>query len=288
LFAVLVIAMAAIIWTVVVLAPTRLVENDLESRSKTVLSPAELLKAKNDVRATLLQGLAGGFLFVGLFFTYRTIQVNREGQITERFTHAIDQLGADEVEVRSGGIYALERIARDSHPDHGPVMEVLTAFLRERARRDKNLTENELLTFIFTGEKRCAADLQAAATVIGRRKARNDPPDHRLDLSGVKLTKAHLPYANLREAELSHAHLQKAVLTHASLQEAVLFKADLQHALLMDSDLRDAVLVNANLQEATLRGANLHEANLRGANLRNANLIGVRNLTRNQLDWGAD
>jgi hypothetical protein len=28
-----------------------------------------------------------------LYFTWRTLQVNHEGQITERFTRAIDQLG---------------------------------------------------------------------------------------------------------------------------------------------------------------------------------------------------
>jgi hypothetical protein len=34
--------------------------------------------------------------------------------------------------VRLGGIYALERIARDSESDHWAVMEVLTAFVREQ------------------------------------------------------------------------------------------------------------------------------------------------------------
>src|SRR3954471_10607316 len=42
-----------------------------------------------------------------------------QGQITERFTRAIDQLGATDdkgnkrLEIRLGGIYALERISRD-------------------------------------------------------------------------------------------------------------------------------------------------------------------------------
>lgn len=29
--------------------------------------------------------------------------------------------------------YALERVARDSRPDHGPIMEILTAFVRHGA-----------------------------------------------------------------------------------------------------------------------------------------------------------
>ena len=52
---------------------------------------------------------------------------------TDLFTRAIDQLGSEKLEVRLGGIYALERIARDSEKDHGPIMEVLVAFVRLHA-----------------------------------------------------------------------------------------------------------------------------------------------------------
>ena len=62
------------------------------------------------------------------------MQLNREGQITERFTHAIDQLGNTGVDVRLGGIYALERIANDSPRDRETIFEVLAAFIRERSR----------------------------------------------------------------------------------------------------------------------------------------------------------
>ena len=48
---------------------------------------------KKDLVLALAQILAGTALLSGLYFTWRTLQVNREGQITERFTRAIDQLG---------------------------------------------------------------------------------------------------------------------------------------------------------------------------------------------------
>lgn len=41
----------------------------------------------------LAQILVGAALLSGLYFTWRTLQVNRESQITERFTRAIDHLG---------------------------------------------------------------------------------------------------------------------------------------------------------------------------------------------------
>jgi hypothetical protein len=104
----------------------------------------------------LTAGVAGA---VGIFFTWRgqritqeslrdtrenneeNLRLAREGQITERFTRAIDQLGATDeannkkLEIRLGGIYALERIAGDSLAmedspgrDYSTVMEVLTAY----------------------------------------------------------------------------------------------------------------------------------------------------------------
>jgi hypothetical protein len=54
--------------------------------------------------------------------------------VTDRYTKAIEQHGSDKLDVRIGSIYALERIARDSARDHPTVMEVLTAFIRERSR----------------------------------------------------------------------------------------------------------------------------------------------------------
>src|SRR5215216_754043 len=93
---------------------------------------------KQALVVTLAQILGGAALLSGLYFTWRTLQVNREGQITERFTRAIDQLGKVEdgkklYEIRIGGIYALERIARESEEGYWPIMEVLTAYVRHNS-----------------------------------------------------------------------------------------------------------------------------------------------------------
>ena len=58
---------------------------------------------------------------------------DRERRITESFAKAVEQLGDDKLEVRLGGIYTLERIARESERDYWPIMETLTAYVRERA-----------------------------------------------------------------------------------------------------------------------------------------------------------
>jgi hypothetical protein len=41
---------------------------------------------------------------------------------SDRYTKAIEQLGSDKLDVRSGGIHALERITVDSKRDHPTVV----------------------------------------------------------------------------------------------------------------------------------------------------------------------
>ena len=103
--------------------------------TNAVPNAAKRLGLRNDVRTAFAQLLAGCVLAGGLVFTARTYRVAREGQITDRFSKAIEHLGSDKLDLRLGGIYALERIARDSVRDQGPILEVLTAYARRYVRR---------------------------------------------------------------------------------------------------------------------------------------------------------
>ena len=173
------------------------------------------------------------------------VRVAEEGQITERFTRAIQQLGDDEnMAIRLGGIYALERIAKDSEKDHGPIMEVLTAYVREKAPRQDYDYEPQ-------ADERPPTDIQAILTVIGRRETtgkgrRND----RLNLSQTHLVGAILPDANLREADLPRADLR-----HANLSRTHLDEADLDTVRLNRANLFMAEMDNANLKETHLEEA---------------------------------
>ena len=126
------------------------------------LGQVEFVKGK----ITPVQIITALFVLAGLYWTARrvlatekNVGVAEEGQVTERFTRAIEQLGNDKMAIRLGGIYALERIAKDSEKDHGPVMEVLTAYVRENAPRQNPPKVPD----------RPATDIQAILTVIGRR-----------------------------------------------------------------------------------------------------------------------
>jgi hypothetical protein len=87
----------------------------------------------NNVRSAVLQGLAGLVVVVGGAAAWWQVRISREGQITERFSKAVDQLGSPNGDVRIGGLYALERIARNSAADRNAILFLLGAFIRTRA-----------------------------------------------------------------------------------------------------------------------------------------------------------
>ena len=106
------------------------------------LSRGALLQPARDAARGQLLALGAGLFAAGaLIFTARNFALSRrtfelaeQGQVTDRYTRAIEQLGSDKLGVRVGGIYALERIARHCVRDHPAVMEVLAVFIREHSR----------------------------------------------------------------------------------------------------------------------------------------------------------
>ncbi|MDA2919927.1 pentapeptide repeat-containing protein, partial [Desulfobacterota bacterium AH_259_B03_O07] len=255
-----------------------------QANSSGVTKPEKRFEVENEARKTLAQIVGGTAILIGLFFTWKTLQVDKEGQITERFTRAMDQIGSlrsdgkPNLEIRLGGIYALERIARDSERDHWQIMEVLSTYVRENARwpsRNDQPTQNDELEENQTKNEKYEqtmpnADIQAILTIIGRRQSKYDKEGQNLNLSNTNLQKAYLWEANLQKANLRGANLQKAYLRGANLQKAYLWGANLQ-----DADLVGAKLVEADLVGAKLRGAKLRGAKLTGANLMGVDLVGV-------------
>lgn len=214
-------------------------------------------------QVTVVQIITGLLVLVGLYWTSRrvlaaeeNVRVAQEGQITERFTRAIEQLGHEEMAIRLGGIYALERIAKDSEKDHGPIMEVLTAYVREKA--------NKRRLDVLRVAERPPTDIQATLTVISRRKTTDIK---RLD-DLFDLTNTHLAGVSLYEADLSGADLSGANLSGARLTGI---------------NLSWATLHGVNLSGALLIGVNLHKVNLHGADLHGADLRGAKNLTEEQV-----
>jgi hypothetical protein len=255
------VGIAAYVASILVLALWRVPKAQVALLPAKGVKAEDVFKAENDARATLAQIVGGFAVLIGLYFAWTNISATKEGQITDRFYKAIEQLGATDdkgnpkLELRLGGIYALERIARDSEKDHWPIMEVLTAYIRENSQwKETNLPTNRTNRL----------DIQAILTVIRRRTWSYETADQHLDLRE----------AGLHYADLTGAHLRGAYLTGAYLERAHLERAHLERA-----HLRDAYLTGAYLEGAYLEGTDL-----RGTRLEGADLGGAQGVTQPQVD----
>ena len=135
----------AVIWILFVPAADWLAHHDVGS-VKGPLHETALDNARGRL-LTLGAGLfaAGALIFTARNFAVsrRTLELTEQGQVTDRYTKAIEQLGSGKLDVRIGGIYALERIAHDSARDLPTVLEVLTAFIREHSQEQWPKTSQE-------------------------------------------------------------------------------------------------------------------------------------------------
>ncbi|MGP3749820.1 pentapeptide repeat-containing protein [Streptomyces sp. IBSNAI001] len=213
-------------------------------------------------RTTLVALGAGAVAGAGLYYTDRTLRhtrdrdreqakISREGQVTGHYVEAIRLLASERTVERLGGIYALERIMRDSAKDHFTVVEVLGAFVRDQA---SIAPDTELAP-----TARLEESVQAALTVLGRRPSLKEP--FRIDLRRT----------NLRGADLQDARLERVRLAGARLEGANLIGAHLEEAWLRETQLGGAWLDRAHLEGAYLRGADL-----RGASLKETHIEGTR------------
>ncbi|MFD8046512.1 pentapeptide repeat-containing protein [Streptomyces sp. Tu102] len=223
--------------------------------------------------------------------------LTKDAQVTDRYTAAVTNLGSDKMDVRLGGVYALQRIMQDSTRDHPTIANVLNTYTRTHANRPPAKGQD------------IPADVQAALTVLTTRNTAHDQgfvPDlsnawlPKADIhgstptQGAHLVRAHLASAHLNGADLRGADLRGADLRYADLEVADLRGADLKGARLWNADLSVAGLIGANLSgaelghsdltDAYLEDADLAGANLEDADLRGADLKGVENFSKEQLE----
>jgi Pentapeptide repeats (8 copies) len=237
----------------------------------------ERIEAENNTRDILIKLFGGIFFIATAGLSWRNLQISEDKQVTERFSKAVEQLSSDKIEVRLGGIYSLERIAKDSPKDHWVIMEVLSAFVREKSP-----------TYASP-----PIDIKAAVTAIVRRNMSQAPQGQQLDLTrsklngmnldGVNLVGANLSYIKLAGSSLMSADFSGADLNYANLCDANLSRAKLIQANLTTARLCRANLTAADLYDTNLSETDLSEANFDNANLNKATLLEVRNVLTDQI-----
>jgi hypothetical protein len=248
------------------------------------VSPSERYKAVADARTGVIAFLAVLGALGGLYYTARTYRISRDaqidarkyadetsrlsaetlhlnerGQITDRYSKAVEMLGSASHEVCIGGIYALSHIMRDSPDYERSIVAVLSAFVRRRAKRKEDLKVPWGEDEAERDEVKPSFPIQAALYALSESRSPGANPP------------------NLRDSDLRGARMRGAQLQRASFRRSYLHKAKLSGA-----NFSDATLVDADLTEANLVGADFTKANLRSADLRGSKLTSGA-LTQEQL-----
>jgi hypothetical protein len=246
---------------------------------------------ENEIRSTLLQALLAAVVLIGAVFTWQQFSATAEGlnisrhtQITEQFSNAADQLGAERVEVRIGAVHTLDRLTMTATGEQGlwdnlTVYQLLAAYVKAQAPLPPRALDDDerrrsvqrYMTLEIESLRKRAPDVQNALEVIGARVKK---------LPTGREFSAFLADTDLRGADLANLQLNTADLRGSRLDYASGRLADTQ---------QPAELAFARLQGATLRCAHLESVNLSGAQLQNADLrdavlTGARGLETAQLD----
>lgn len=221
----------------------------------------ESRKHQNDIRTAMLQTVAGVTVLAGLLFTWQQqlatskqiagqsqqaktqLELDTQGQAGERFSRAIGQLGDDtSMDVRLGGLYELEQLARQHPKDRlAAIVRVAAAFAREHAQPDENPS----------GSDAPSPPADAAEALVIARRLSNDE---------------HAPIIDLTHADFHHLDLAGSDFTSMDFSRSNLRKASLYGAVLHRASFVGADLRGVNLECAKLQGAALdHTTRLRGA-----------------------
>jgi hypothetical protein len=199
-----------------------------QMRSITAADPKARADIEDNFRKTIGQLLGGAAVLIGAGFAYAQFtqqqRASHELLISNQVAKGFEQLGSGKLVVRLGGIYALEGVMNTSEQYHQPVLEALSAFVRDGTRTE-------------TGDGPPTTDIQAALTVIGRRAAIGTGVPNLVNAhSGAYLMEANLidaylssPYPRSADdrldANLSGASLRGAYLNGATVYQTQLDKA---------------------------------------------------------------
>jgi hypothetical protein len=242
--------------------------------------PNEVAKAISDARTALLQLIVGIAGAGALYFTWQTYLLGREGRTSDNFIKAVDQLGNSAVHARVGGVVGLGRLLRTAteEGDYWPLMDILTAFVRESAPSGQ-----------IPRTAKPSEDIQSAINVLARRSHPHIPErtvDSPVDLSqsdlsrlwmagghyehgyfsgsvfvGTELDDARLDFANFDRADLTRSVFRNAKMRHSSVR----WVQNADGANFDGADLTAAQFSGSNLTGASFKGADIRDADFREA-----------------------
>ncbi len=210
----------------------------------------------DDKTKDLAHGRDLGLIILGPFITLLTLHFTGQradamlrqaravesGQITQRFSSAINQIGDDSLFMRIGGIKSLERVALDNQEDVRAVVDTLSTYIRDETSTKKKTKPDD--------------DIVAAVYALSRITKRHTDyikkeEDIQPDLRGACLQgiKEDIESLSFRGWNLSKIDFQNAFLPEADFQESILLEADFQGASLQAAKFKEAYIERADFKD---------------------------------------
>ncbi|WP_187398846.1 pentapeptide repeat-containing protein [Micromonospora sp. WP24] len=210
------------------------------------LTSAQALTARNDVRATLVQALAGLAVAGGLVVTYRTFRQNQAEQdrnyalrqaeqMNALYTKAVEQLGHEEAPVRLGALYSLVHLAQANPHQRQTVVDVLCAYLRmpfappgSASPITSTRDPAQELQVRLTAQRLLAKHLFAPEGVSGEDAQKLSPTLDETFWPGIvlDLTRATLIDFSLHRASIRSASFVEATFTGLAMFDGVTFTSN--------------------------------------------------------------
>jgi hypothetical protein len=262
-------------------------------------------------RSTLAQSIGGLLVLVGLYFTARNVFAAEQTRLTKTFSDAIAQLGfADKdgvpvIPIRLGGIYALERLSRDSPKDAYVISKILVQYIQIESNKWKQTLQTSV-------ESPSLPDIEASLIVLGiiagltpswrvtdaLRFFDTFLPNLSLSgrsLAGFQFHRAELSGSKLDIADCAGAKFQECWLTGCTFAYSNLFgcefngveargvilsssfgkKSSFLSCKMQEGDLVDANLEQCRFSDSDLSGSILRRAKMRDSIFSNTNVSGV-------------
>ena len=211
-------------------------------------SESERLKLLNEIRTSIFQAIAGLAVFVGVFVAWQQLQSDRsqsqetdslasQEQVAQAYGQAVGELASNQVDVRIGGMYALEEIFKaGQNPNRVPtdpiiirirpaVFGLLTAYIRTHAFSPANSPVCDRSASSEPSLSDHAPDVQEALNILGIR-GYGAPGEPGLFLEHSDLRGAQL-YGSFDDTDFSHSNLAGADFITTSLIGAQFMNADL-------------------------------------------------------------
>ncbi|MEO1582129.1 MAG: hypothetical protein AAFR91_09775 [Pseudomonadota bacterium] len=239
----------------------------LEINDPTI-SNKDLASLENEYRKTILQIIAGTAVAIGLYLTYKRIKVTEDGQVTERFTKAIEHLGSKQPSICIGGIYALERIAKDSPKDHWMVMEILSSYIRENSSLETNNPNTSQGDFFDPlsnpssySKNKIEASIQSALSVILRRNTKNDQRGSQIDLRNCFLSGCTISNASMDNLIIEGSHMTNSVIENTTFENISLTNVKFNNSNINNVNFIKIRCENFEMQNSVINKMNIDQCN---------------------------